>query len=276
MADFTRLSVYDGVGDYHLNRFRIVFEPPPGGRSPKTLPGDLIDNFPSYVQSSYATVKFGDDDLDGKKTLQFHGSAAPGMHDDWVVREWVDRDIGFTAQTLKQESGGVGTGVGVAVGVILVAPLAGVLGAVGAGAASTHYNRMHFLAGRRSWRVGPGSDFGVSGNVFVLETVAVERFSANVYRLANVMKDLEAEIPNVWIAMLNNFANKNGLTVVTPSLKPRWQRKARVDYVQLEFDKLGEMLADPEFQDTFRLYPTILPGGNIPWVRRAIQGSAAS
>jgi hypothetical protein len=35
------------------------------------------------------------------------------------------------------------------------------------------------------------------------------------------------------------------------------------------------MTADPEFQDMFKRYPTILPGGDIPWIRRAITGSAA-
>ncbi len=29
MADFTVLSVYHGVGDYHFNRYRVVFQCPP-------------------------------------------------------------------------------------------------------------------------------------------------------------------------------------------------------------------------------------------------------
>ena len=29
MADFTVLSVYHGVGDYHFNRYRVVFQSPP-------------------------------------------------------------------------------------------------------------------------------------------------------------------------------------------------------------------------------------------------------
>ena len=75
MADFTRLYVSDGVGDYHLNSFRIAFEPPANGKSAAALAGDLIDNFPNYLKSNFATVEF-DRVFDGKKTLQFHGSAA--------------------------------------------------------------------------------------------------------------------------------------------------------------------------------------------------------
>ena len=43
MGDFTELPVQTGVGDYHINRFRIAFAPPPSG-SAAALASDLIDN----------------------------------------------------------------------------------------------------------------------------------------------------------------------------------------------------------------------------------------
>lgn len=267
MGDFTALPLSDGAGDIHFNRFRIAFQPPKG-ISAATLAGDLIDNFPTYLNSEFAKVEFGSRRHEGKPTLHFHGYAKVlGLdlakpHDDWVVRHWVDRNIGFTAQTLKREFFVAGDDVGVTAGsgLLVLVPgvgqVLGLAGALGLGATAVHYNRMHFLAGRRSWRISDGTVFGLSGNVIVVETVALERFSATVYRTANAVIGLESKIPDVWIALLNNFVNKKGLTVVPQTLKPRWKSKKRVDYLQLS-GGIVSMMAEPEFQDVYRLYPTV-------------------
>ena len=50
MADFTALTIDAGVGDIHLNRFRIAFRPPagiPAKIRAQTLASDLIDHFPN-------------------------------------------------------------------------------------------------------------------------------------------------------------------------------------------------------------------------------------
>ena len=121
MGDFTALTLETGVDDYHVNRFRIAFKPP-AGISTAALVHDLIDNFPTYLKSEFATVEFGDRDHEGKRTLHFHGYAKvlgfdlAKPHDDWVVREWVDRNVGFTAQTLKREFFVAGDDLGAGVG----------------------------------------------------------------------------------------------------------------------------------------------------------------
>jgi hypothetical protein len=133
MGDFTVLHINNGVGDIHLNRYRIAFRPPPGipaGIRAQTLASDLIDNFPTYFKSEFATVEFGDRSHEGKPTLHFHGYAKvcgidlAAPHDDWVVRHWVNRNVGFTAQTLA------GT---VIAGGVLIPPVAGPLGGSGRG-----------------------------------------------------------------------------------------------------------------------------------------------
>jgi hypothetical protein len=279
MGDFTALSIDDGSGDIHVNRFRIAFQPPKG-ISAATLAADLVDNFPTYFNSEFARVEWGSRQHEGKPTLHFHGYAKVlGLdlakpHDDWVVRHWVDRDIGFTAQTLKREffvaGDDVAAGVGAAVGASFIFNAVPVLGVVGkvlgpvatvvvGGAAAIHYNRMHFLAGRRSWRISDGAVFGLSSNVIVLETAAIERFSAAAYRTADAVIGLESRIPNVWIALLNNFVNKKRLTVVPQTLKSKWKSKNRVDYLQLSFGENDIPLADPEFRDILRLYRTAWP-----------------
>jgi len=283
MGDFTELQIFsDGSGDFHLNRFRIAFEPP-AGRSAAALASDLIDNFPTYLGSPYATVQLGDRSHEGKRTLRFHGYARllgldlAAPHDDWVVVSWVDRNVGFTAQTLKREFADFGDDVGAGGGVLLagnlpvvgaLAQLAGpvlwVAGAVG----TVHYNRMHFLAGRRSWRISAGDDFGLSDKVVVLETVAVERFSSLAFRAADTIAGLEARIPDVWIALLENFVRRKGLEVVPQKLPgARWRHRSNVDYVQLSFDDIGDMQAEREFQEILRLYPSILPAFARRWLK---------
>jgi hypothetical protein len=278
MGDFTALPLLDGSGDIHVNRFRIAFQPP-NGMSAATLAGDFISSFPTYFNSEFAKVEWGSRKHEGKPTLHFHGYAKvlgfdlAKPHDDWVVLHWADRTIGFTAQTLKREFFVAGDDVAVAaapaVGPVIAAvalklvpitwwipapvvPLPALVGAV-----AVQYNRMHFLAGRRSWRISDGTVFGLSSNVIVLETVAIERFSAAVYRTADAVIGLQSRVPDIWIAMLNNFVNKKGLTVVPQTLKPRWRSKNRADYLQLSFGENDIPLADPEFRDIMRLYPTV-------------------
>jgi hypothetical protein len=265
MGDFTALPVDSGVGDYHFNRFRIAFQAQ--GQSAAALAADLIDRFPKHLKSAYAEVLPGGRSHEGKPTIHFHGNAKflgldlAKPHDDWVVQQWVDRKIGFTAQTLKREFFVAGEDVGVGVGVFFIPGVGQALGlaaALGVGAIGVHYNRMHFLAGRRSWRISQGTDFGLSADVIVLETVAIERFSALAYNTADALIGVQTRIPDVWIEMLNNFVKNNSLTVVPQTLRRRWKNKNRVDYIQLSFASVY-LNTDWEVGNVLALYPTILP-----------------
>lgn len=275
MADFTDLKVQTGVGDYHFNRYRIAFEKPPGLSTPD-LAREFVTNFPLYLNSPFATVVWGSHNFNGKPTLRFHGFmkvlgidlARP--HTDSVVREWVDFGLGFTGQTLKREffdaAEDISTGalgyVGGTATLPILGPILGPAGQIGGAAAAVHYNRMHFLAGRRSWRVDEGSAFGVAGNVVILETAAVERFSAHAFQIGDWVAGLEKKIPDIWISNLNNFVKLKGLTVVPPPTPPKakWVNKNNVTYVQfLDLKDLSALKSEPEFADAYRLFPTILP-----------------
>ena len=119
MGDFTTLPVDSGVGDYHFNRFRIAFQAR-GPLSAEALAADLIDRFPKHFKSAYAEVLPSGRSHEGKPTIHFHGNAKflvfdlAKPHDDWVVQQWVDRKIGFTAQTLKRNFFVAGDDVAVA------------------------------------------------------------------------------------------------------------------------------------------------------------------
>lgn len=278
MSDFTALTIDTGVGNIHLNRFRIAFRAPaaiPARIRAQTLASDLIDHFPTYFNSEFASVEFGNRSHQGKPTLKFHGYAKvagidpAGPHSDWVVRHWVDRNIGFTAQTLKREffdageDGKAGGGGGAA---ILLVPVVGaaVGNAVVAGAAAAHFNRLHFLAGRRSWRISEGTVFDpdLKDDVIILETAAVERFSSRAYSTADSVIGVRSKVPDIWIAFLNNFVKKQGLPVYVQTLKPGWKRKNWATYLQLSFESFAQLRAAREYRDLYKLYPTLDPSSS--------------
>jgi hypothetical protein len=250
-ADFKSLPIDTGVGDYHFNRFRVAFKKP--NVSAATLAEDFSRNFPTYLNSPFAKVVWGDHTFESKPTLRFHGivKGRSPPHSDWVVRQWYDPTVGFTAQTLKREFGDlVEDGVGGTAGFVV----AGIVGSV----IGVHDNRLHFLAGRRSWRVGEGPIFGIANGLFVLETIAVERFSARCYQVAG--DALEDQIPNIWAANLNNFIKMKGLTRVPQPSRKLWKQRMDVDfYQQKNLKDLSALKADPEFIDAYPLFRTILP-----------------
>jgi hypothetical protein len=280
MSDFDALKVYDGVGDYHMNRYRIAFQTPTGGAQ-QLLAADFVSNFPRYLESPYASVQITSREFNGKDTLKFWGSmkllgmeANSATHHDWVVREWMDPTVGFTAQTLKRHFNEMPDDFNVG-----VSP---------AGAFGIWENKYHFLAGRRSWRIGPAEIFKVNPleydpagdanaikDLLILETAAVERFSGYAIAVGNwgldwVTKSLEDRIPPVWIANLENFVKLKGLSPKTPRGVSRtgWENArssfptigaGNVSFYRESFGDLGALKSDYEFTEIIRLFPTILP-----------------
>jgi hypothetical protein len=268
MADFTKLPVYGGVGDWHFNRFRIAFEPPKSV-DPVILASNLLARFPTFINSDYATAKWGDHKDDGLPTVHFHGYAKyVGIdigkpHTDWVAIVSLDPNaVGFTVQTLKREFldveedvEEVGAPVGGGITLLTGNPLLGLQTATDA----VGINRMHFLAGRRAWRIDMGSAFGLSNDVMVLETVAIERFSDEAFNIADSLIGLEKRLPNVWLAFLNNFVNQMGLKPVDQAPKSRWKKDSRATHIELSFGNQVGLMGDPEFLDAYKLYTRLLP-----------------
>ena len=122
-------------------------------------------------------------------------------------------------------------------------------------------NRMHFLAGRRSWRIDDGKNFEVEGDVMVLETTAVERFSHQRYDQADGILGLEEALPPIWITMLVNFVRMNKLVPVPQPQRPGWAKRDGFDYYVNSFASYDAMARDPEFaqQKRLNLFKTLLP-----------------
>jgi hypothetical protein len=231
MADFVALPVYNGVASYHCNRFRIAFRKPADWTSSKlaamALAADFVTSFPKYLNSPAAAVEFAKRTFEGKPTVRFQGivklagfnAAAP--HQDWVVRQVVDTTRGFTAQTLRrlfleaaEKAILAGSVIGGPFGPIAAADFVAV-------------NQKRFLAGRRSWVVTQGREFGMTDpDVIVIETAAIERFSDEHYSLADKAIGMEAKIPSIWVNNLSNFVKTCGYRLEVLDEQPRsgWLR----------------------------------------------------
>jgi hypothetical protein len=280
MADFTALPVYGGAGDWHFNRYRVVFRRPPKATK-QFLANDFVINFPQYLTSEYATVVRADKTFESQPTLHFHGykmSAIPSIflglpgveydiakpHTDWVAKIDDNDNLGFTAQTLKREFRDLsedGPTRAADVVVTVAVPLLSLLADNGGENDPMEVNRMHFLAGRRSWRLDDGKNFEVDGDVMVLETTAVERFSHKRYVQADSVLGLQASIPDIWTAMLNNFVRMKTLVRVPQPLRPGWKNKDGFDYYVKSFANFESLAADAEFaqQKRLNLFKTLLP-----------------
>jgi len=282
MGDFTVLPVWGGAGDWHFNRYRVVFMRPPN-LSKQLLAQDFVTNFPQYLTSKYAKVVRTGYTYATMPTFHFHGYkmlpipnpagqfparnlgtldidiAKP--HSDWVVKIDDNDNLGFTAQTLKREFRDLlEDGPTKTAGIIgfLINPLL----AVPFGEDDPmEVNRMHFLAGRRSWRLDDGKNFGVDGDVLVLETAAVERFSHKLYVTADSIVGLEKSVPDVWVAMLNNYVRMKGVVRVPQRLRPGWNTRADIQYYTKSFASFEAMAGDVEFaqQKRLGLFRTLVP-----------------
>jgi hypothetical protein len=287
MADFDDLKVGTGVGPYHLNRFRIAFSCPTTARK-ETLAADFVANFPKYLASPFATTELTARTFQGNPTLKFTGAMKlllgidfnPGIHHDWVARIAVDNTNGFTVQTLKRNFMEAGDAMAAAADTIvgLGSPMLQPIGIV-PGGMSVALNRMHFLAGRRAWRIDTLAAFGenpsdyVSAPSLMLETSAVERFSNTAFTIGDAVVGFEKRIPPVWIALLENFVAQNaalGLKAQTRSvpLRSGWKSSrsafpavgsGSVSFFEDAFTDLPAVQADFEFVDVKRLFPEILP-----------------
>jgi hypothetical protein len=73
-------------------------------------------------------------------------------------------------------------------------------------------NQHHFLAGRRSFRMGTAAEFGEKGDHWVFETAAVERYSHTAFRLTTdiVMGGAHSSVVPVWRQMGAKVAETYG------------------------------------------------------------------
>lgn len=262
-----------GVGDVRLDRFRVYFRPDDAAgfdisgevsqfktNFPTTFNGEFsgpsIDN-PAHVQ--HQGVEFN-----GEGTLQFvFDTPGPNFHDDWVG--FIEQDsTSFTVQTLRRNFHTVFDDG---------APL------------PDSINRLHFLAGRRSWRIGraldmSGPEFAAANPVptitfgpdpasfFVLETASLTRFSHLAFQLADLdpglFNNMADAIKEIWSVQLRNFVEFRDFSFSENSppfdFFPAFtDRRHSVFFITGEFDTLAEAKKEMWVRDLLALHPHLVP-----------------
>jgi hypothetical protein len=271
--EFKPLSIYDGVGRVHINRFRICVRAPADRGRVAAIGARLLENMPQYMAANTASVRF-DRPWNGSSTLKFRGVAriqpfvvpipsgipgvliptpapeklrdglAPDLHTDsvGVVRRG---PTGFTVQTLKREFEDdndrqirqlIRAG-GSTLSVLLGLSVVGVGLTEVLASHAVYYNQHHFLAGRRAFRFGWGGAFGYGDDRAVFETVAIERFSSVVFEKSQlVMGSFAQMIRNVWGEMLTRFCQVSNLHPIQGEAPPPgWRGWGNaVKYLQMQ------------------------------------------
>lgn len=254
MTDFTPLSIHDGYGSVHLNRFRISVRAPRDSGQIASIGRALMGNMPRYMAASTASAQLSDRTWNGQPTLRFRGVArirpfsvittlpipgipipipvparirdwmAPDLHTDCVGLV-VQHGTGFTVQTLKRRfededdatirSAVLGVVAAAAALLPVAAPLVPIVARKLADIA-VDINQHHFLAGRRGFRFDVGSSFGYRDGRVVFETVAIERFSHAAFAHSQLaVGSIPDMVREVWGEMLTRFCKHHGLTPIT-------------------------------------------------------------
>jgi hypothetical protein len=161
-----------------------------------------------------------------------------------IVRDWMIPDIhtdtvgianlskhAFTVQTLRRQFETVDDRrIRTAIQYILVPELAGLIGGLFAKISALVFadqiskpladyaimiNQYHFLAGRRSFRIGTAAEFGEKGAGWIFETAAVERYSHEAFRkmTETAMGGANAAVTPVWTQMGARVANTYGTMI---------------------------------------------------------------
>ncbi len=253
MSDFTSISIHNGYGNVHMNRFRICVRPPRDRSQIAAIGGSLMANMPRYMAANTASVQWSDRTWNGSGTLRFRGVARIRPFNVYVtipvagipipvpvperVRDWMMPDLhtdcvglvtkhgtGFTVQTLKREfeddnDKQIRQAAGALASILAaLVPGGGLLVAIIArklADIAVYYNQCHFLAGRRAFRFDVGSSFGYRDDRCVFETVAIERFSSQVIAGSEIaMGSIPAIVKQVWGEMLTQFVRHHGLTPI--------------------------------------------------------------
>lgn len=262
---FTELSaIFDGVGNYHTNHFVGYFNPPQGLKlKVKELTQLFYENFCTiFSANNIASARPGDPlKFMGLDTVRFRIGGNLGddfdkatglVHHDWVSmqmekpagetfygttlkREWMED---FELKTLSEAVGRYETKF--ALGAIWI-------------------NQHHFLAGRRSWRVGHNDDL----DAFYVETATFERNSNIIYQGAEWGGRLRDDVKKLWAHLIVNFAAAARVKLLHNYLPPGYafvDEVGDVAYKADEHESGVNALNASWFAEVLKRHPGLIKG----------------
>jgi hypothetical protein len=182
--------------------------------------------------------------------MRVAGTDLGAQHNDWVFIKYKLPGACMTAQTLRRkwsslsEDGPNGN--------------MGFPAYVGPG---LYVNQFHFLAGRRSWAIGPAKSFSVNrDDIGIIETAAVERFSLDLYTKVDSIIDIEKMIPPIWVTQLGNFVRTTP-KIQEVAVNENWRKLNGVSFQQITFgdQDYGKLLSSEPYSQSSRVHPFLLP-----------------
>lgn len=274
--DFVELKPFNGSGNYHVNHFIGYFKPPKEKFDYVKAIWSFYSNFDTIFSGrkgfpneiNVAKALFSEKKFKGKKTVKFTAAGntenvaikfGGNFHDDWVSIEMDGRNESFFATTLKREwlepFEKIVRGTE-AVSLIYNTPIKYLI--ICAGERSTYVNQHHFLAGRRSWRIG----FDQKSNLCYIETISLERNSLIEYSVLEKTGFFREIINEIWINLIKNYAAFSGVELIKNTLINYSDIKANVYYKSAESENISDFLIGdtiaPWFSEVLQRHPGIL------------------
>ena len=287
-GEFTEKNVYEGVGNFHVNHFIGYFTTTknlyiPSSKDILIFNREFFNNF-GFIFSvkNVSDASLSKHTYKNKKTVcfklggninklvnyseyfnipYFNIDKLGGIfHEDWVSFEMADNQLSFYGSTLKRKwveklelklfS--------------QVAELTKAVGLIDDNYSSVskfitnfiEVNQHHFLAGRRSWRVGYDEDL----NHLYVETLAFERSSLCEYSMLEKTGKLRETILDLWINLILNYVGVHKFMLYPIFYIPKdFNLISRYDY-EFRGNVLYKVAEDKSSANIL----------NTPWVKEAM------
>jgi hypothetical protein len=279
---FTELPVTGGVGEFHLNHYigysaYQKMDPARGTRAAAKITRLLLDQFCSVFSMKNVALATPHPELpfDGETTVEFEIGGNVGdtieelgglLHSDWVVLRTHADSGTFCASTLKRdwEYPAERNTLKMLAKVDEFARAVGEKDAVSKEAIAKRFievNQHHFLAGRRSFKVGYDGALGR----FFMETAAFERSSLCEYSVVERTGVLRQEITALWVHLIDNFEGLGTTYWIAPDgapevVPPGYSIQGNAAYFNSEHKTAASAVSAPWFAGVLLRHPGLLAG----------------
>lgn len=259
-----------GIGELHFNHFIGYFN------SDEEL--DVIEltrKLYNRFDSIFSTINRAEAEKTGrlfnaKETIRFSLGGNLGgikeklgglLHDDWVSVEMTNDSSSFYARTLKRNFFEISERLAIIAGkafkIIIPGPVDDVIIEKSA-KGLVEINQHHFLAGRRSWKIG----FENENNRYFIETVAIERYSQAIHELGEDFLELKKNIAEIWMNLILNTAQDLMVEIKFPQSNYDKYIQNQYDFRNQVFIKMEDLTYSKNFSipDWFKGLEEAHPG----------------
>ncbi len=202
--------IQDGVAEFHVNHFIGYFKlqnKPDLLNLNKSFLGSFAKIFNWHENEAWANSNY-QTKFQGNPIVKFTKTAGIihylDLHNDWISLQFEEGSKSFFARTLKSKWFDF---VDDTLPNLLPPPYNMLLPPV-----LDDINKRHFLAGRRSWKIG----YITEKDIYYIETTAFERYSHDLYKTMETEMDLKETVRKIWIKLIENFADSFAIQLIEP------------------------------------------------------------